>query len=203
MSFKETLKNDFSSRTLVLIPIMIAINMAIGQIVSLIKLPIFLDSIGTVFIALLCGPWVGLLTGFLTNIIWGMITSPVAAAFSPVAAVIGLAAGFCASAGLFRNWWKVILSGIIIGAAASITAIPIRVYMFGGITGSGADFVTAYLLALGKDLFSSVIATVLISNIPDKIVTALIAWLLILGLSERFKARFPRTASIIKSNKTE
>jgi preprotein translocase subunit SecY len=38
--------------------------------------------------------------------------------------------------------------------------------MFGGITGSGADFVTAYLLATGRDLFGAVIITVAQRRIP-------------------------------------
>ena len=48
--------------TWVLIPVAIAINIAIGQIVVLLKLPVFLDSIGTVLVAALCGPWLCALT---------------------------------------------------------------------------------------------------------------------------------------------
>ncbi|MBK6793312.1 MAG: hypothetical protein IPG80_12440 [Anaerolineales bacterium] len=51
--------------TWVLIPIAIAINVAVGQIVLVLKLPVFLDSIGTVLVAVLCGPWAGALTGAL------------------------------------------------------------------------------------------------------------------------------------------
>ena len=42
--------------TWVLIPVAIAINIAIGQIVVLLKLPVFLDSIGTVLVAALSVP---------------------------------------------------------------------------------------------------------------------------------------------------
>ncbi len=44
-----------SSRTLTLIVFSIAINMVIGQLSSMLKLPIFLDSIGTLICALLAG----------------------------------------------------------------------------------------------------------------------------------------------------
>lgn len=198
MSLKEQLKKDFSTFTLALIAVAIVLNIVIGQIVSLLKLPIFLDSIGTLLVALVAGPWAGGLTGLLTNLIWGLITDPVAAAFAPVAMVIGIAAGLCAKYGLFKKWWGVIISGVIITVALSIIAIPIRVYMFGGITGSGADFITAYLLATGKDLFSAVIITVITDNLLDKIVSAFLAWFIVKGLPKRFISRTPRANAVLE-----
>ena len=80
----------FSTRTLTLMSAGIAINMVLGQIASMLKLPIFLDSIGTIIVALLAGPIAALVAGLTTNLIWGLLTSPIAAAFAPVAAIIGL-----------------------------------------------------------------------------------------------------------------
>lgn len=196
MSLKEQLKKDFSTLTLALMAVAIVLNIVLGQLVSLLKLPIFLDSIGTVLVALLAGPWAGGLTGLLTNLIWGLISDPVAAAFAPVAMIIGIVAGLCAKYGLFKKWWQAILSGAIITVALSFVAIPIRVYMFGGVTGSGADFVVAYLLATGKDLFSAVLITVISNNLVDKVVTALLAWGIVKGLPRRFTARFPRASAV-------
>lgn len=70
------LKKDFNTMTWVLIPVAIAINVAIGQIVVLLRLPLYLDSIGTVLVGALCGPAAGLLTGMLSNIIWGLAVDP-------------------------------------------------------------------------------------------------------------------------------
>ena len=197
MSLKEQLKKDFSTLTLALMAVAIVLNIVLGQVVSLLKLPIFLDSIGTVLVALLAGPWAGGLTGLLTNLIWGLISDPVAAAFAPVAMVIGIVAGLCAKYGLFKKWWQAIISGAIITLALSIVAIPIRVYMFGGLTGSGADFIIAYLLATGRDLFSAVVFTVITDNLIDKVVTALLAWGIVKGLPRRFTSRFPRASAVI------
>lgn len=197
MSLTQQLKKDFSTLTLALMAVAIVLNIVLGQVVSLLKLPIFLDSIGTVLVALLAGPWAGGLTGLLTNLIWGLISDPVAAAFAPVAMIIGIVAGLCAKYGLFKKWWQAIISGAIITLALSIIAIPIRVYMFGGVTGSGADFITAYLLATGRDLFSAVIITVITDNLIDKVVTALLAWGIVKGLPRRFTSRFPRASAVI------
>ncbi len=65
-----------------LIVISIAINMIGGQLASMVKLPIFLDSIGTLISAVLLGPVIGMLTGLLTNLLWGLLTDPIAAAFA-------------------------------------------------------------------------------------------------------------------------
>lgn len=197
MKLGERLKKDFSTITLVLIPVAIVLNIVVGQLVSLLNLPVFLDSIGTVLVALLAGPWAGGLTGLLSNLIWGLVSDPVAAAFAPVAMVIGIVAGLCARWGLFRKWWQALISGAIISIALSFVAVPIRVYMFGGVTGSGADFITAYLLAVGRDLFGSVIITVITSNLIDKVVTALLAWGIVKALPRRFIARFPRSEAVV------
>jgi len=199
MNLSKRMKEDFTTTTIVLMSIAIVINIVAGQLVSMLKLPIFLDSIGTVLIGLLAGPWAGGLTGLLTNLIWGMLTSPVAAAFSPVAMAIGIVAGLCAKYGMFKTWWLALISGVIIAVFNAIVAVPIRLYMFGGITGSGADFITSYMLALGKDLFGSVVVTVFTSNLIDKVVTAVLAWGIVKALPQRTTARLPRAKSIVSA----
>ena len=74
----DKIKSNFNTQTWVLIPIAIAINLAIGQIVLVLKLPVFLDSIGTVMVGVLCGPWAGALTGALSNTIAGIALDPAA-----------------------------------------------------------------------------------------------------------------------------
>lgn len=196
MSFTERIKQDFTTITLTLIPVAIVLNIVVGQIAGALNLPVFLDSIGTMLVALLAGPWVAGLTGLLSNLIWGLISSPTAAAFAPVAMVIGLVAGLLARIGLFRHWWQAVISGAIIAVALSFVAVPIRVYLFGGVTGSGADFFTGYLLAVGRDLFGAVLITVISSNLLDKIVTAVLAWLIVKSLPNRFSTRFPRAEAV-------
>jgi hypothetical protein len=98
---------DLSTATLTLIPVAIAINIAVGSIAVALRLPIYLDSIGTVLVGVLAGPWAGALTGLLSNLIWSLLpvpggAGPVAAFFAPVAGVIGLMAGFWGTRGVFR-----------------------------------------------------------------------------------------------------
>ncbi|HHQ4732125.1 ECF transporter S component [Aeromonas veronii] len=188
--------SKLSSYNLAFMVICIAINMVAGQAVSMLKFPIFLDSIGTVLCAILAGPWMAIATGLLTNLLWGLLTGPIAAAFAPVAMMIGLSAGLLARAGWFNNLPKVVVSSVVITLALTLVAIPIRSYLFGGATGSGADFVVAYLHAMGSDLQESVAVTVLGTNLLDKLLTVLIAWGLVRRLPQRTLRHFPQMAAV-------
>lgn len=182
---------DFNTLTWVLIPVAVALNIGIGQIVLLLKLPVYLDSIGTVLVGVICGPWAGALTGALSNTVAGFIFDPSWWPWIPVAAAIGFTAGICAHYGLFKSWWKVVLTGFLIALAATIVGSPINV-LLGGITASGSSIITAFLLQSGRGILESVLTTNFIVEPIDKIATSLLAFAIIDGLSTRFLARFPR-----------
>ena len=98
---------DLSTATLSLMAVAIAINVVVGSLTVALRLPLYMDSIGTILVGALAGPWAGALTGVLANILWSFLpipggAGPVAAFFAPVAAVIGLMAGFWASQGVFQ-----------------------------------------------------------------------------------------------------
>jgi energy-coupling factor transport system substrate-specific component len=192
----NSIKKDFNTMTWVLIPVAIAINVVMGEIVALLKLPVYLDSIGTVLVAALCGPWAGALTGALSNLIWGLLIDPNALPWWPVAFFIGFVAGWCARAGLFKSWWKVIITGFLVALTAALVSTPIAVYLYGGITASGSSFITAYLLQTGQSLLPAVLITNNVVEPFDKISTCLLAFAIIQGLSTRFLARFPRPENV-------
>ena len=58
------------------IAIAICINFVGGQIALLFKLPIYLDSIGTVLTAIVLGPIYGMLPNVLSGLLMGMTFSP-------------------------------------------------------------------------------------------------------------------------------
>ncbi len=108
-----------------LIPIAIAINIVLGQTVaSVLKVPIYLDSIGTILVAVLAGPIPGLVTGLLANLVWTYVLpapfhSDFAAPFAVVAAWIGFFAGLVAQFGFFRSrpnssWGQVALAALVV-----------------------------------------------------------------------------------------
>ena len=62
---------------LVLIPAAIGINYVAKLFASVLKLPLWLGTLGTCISACLAGPIVGGIAGFLTNIIYGLTIDPV------------------------------------------------------------------------------------------------------------------------------
>ena len=89
----DKIKKDFNTMTWVLIPVAIAINIAIGQIVVLLKLPVFWIRIGTVLVGVFAVRGQVRCHGALSNIIWGFAFNPNAFPWWPVAFFIGLVAG--------------------------------------------------------------------------------------------------------------
>jgi energy-coupling factor transport system substrate-specific component len=186
------LRKEFTTYSIALIAVAIAINIGGGQVPRLLGLPLYLDSIGTVLVAVLVGPWAGALTGFLSNVVWTVTgLFPQAIFWAPVAAVIGYMAGVFGLNGWFKDWWKVSLGGLITGVVAALLSAPIAAYVFGGVTGSaGTDAVVAAFRAAGYDALFSNVAQGTMSDPLDKLITFLVVWAVILGLPQRLKARF-------------
>ncbi len=118
---------QFTTRTLILMPVAIALNIILGQTVAAaLKIPIYLDSIGTILVGVLAGPLAGAATGFLANILWAYVIPPPfqyppAAAFAIVAAVIGLLAGVAGGLGglrprIGRPVGQLVIGGVITAA---------------------------------------------------------------------------------------
>lgn len=171
----EKIRKDFSALAWVLIPIAIGINGATGWIVAKLDLPIYLDTIGTIGMAVLAGPWVGALTGLLTNIILGAF-SPGFIPYWPVPVAIGLVAGFCANAGMFKHGWKVVLVGIFVAITAAILSTLIAQKIYGG----GPISVFYFL----------------VEEPADKIATVLIVFFITRVIPKRLIAYLPRPENI-------
>jgi energy-coupling factor transport system substrate-specific component len=185
-------RKEFSTYSIALIAVAIAINIGAGQIPRAVGLPLYLDSIGTVLVAVLVGPWAGAVTGFLANTVWtfsGLF--PQAIAWAGVAAIIGALAGVFGKSGWMKEWWRAGLAGIITGVVAAILSAPIAAYVFGGVTGNaGTDAIVAAWRASGLDALFSNVAQGTMSDPLDKAVTFLIVWAVLLALPLRLKARF-------------
>ena len=183
-------KANLNLMTILLIPIGIGINYVGGQIALLLKLPVYIDVIGTILVGALAGPLLGALTGLVTNLIIG-ITNPVYFPYAIVSVAIGLAAGFAAKKKWFTNWKGVIITAILIWAVALITSPPITVYVYGGATGDGAGLITSFLVATGKELWNAVFTSTIITETIDKFISVIVAFLIIKAIPDRNLLQFP------------
>jgi hypothetical protein len=99
---------QFTTRVIVMMPIAIAINIVLGYTVqSVLKLPIYVDSIGTILVGCVAGPLPGAITGILSNLIWqyapGIGAGSSIGPFAVTAGVIGFMAGIWGYLGVFRS----------------------------------------------------------------------------------------------------
>jgi hypothetical protein len=132
-----SIASQFDTRTIVLMPIAVAINIILGATVAnALKLPIYLDSIGTILVGALAGPVAGALTGFLTNTLWTYVVPPPfqngpAAAFGIVAVVIGVLAGLAGRAGWLRPRLNRSTAELVIGGLIALAiVIGLGVYAY-------------------------------------------------------------------------
>jgi hypothetical protein len=124
---------QFSTRVITLMPVAIAINVVLGYTVqTALKLPIYLDSIGTIVVGVLAGPIAGAITGILSNLILQYapgIGGGTIGAFWPVAAVIGLLAGVWGRLGVYRprpaTGSQLLLAALVGAGIVVIVAVPI------------------------------------------------------------------------------
>lgn len=135
---------DLSTAVLSLMAVAIAVNITVGSLTAALRLPVYLDSIGTVLVGALAGPWAGALTGLLSNLVWSLLpipggAGPTTAFFAPVAAVIGLMAGFWASRGIFQLDPDDARIGGFLALAFGIGAAAVAMLVVQGTIGFGFD----------------------------------------------------------------
>lgn len=189
--FAEELKMQFSTKSLVLIPIAVGINLIGGTLCSALKLPLFLDMIGTIVIACLSGPWVAALCGLLTNLFLALVANPVYLPYALVSVLCGLVTGYMVKAGLFKKIWGVILTWLVCTLVNVISASCITIFVFGGATGvTGTSVLTATLLAATKNIITSVLSSSMIENLLDKAIAFGIAYILVKKIPRRFMSQY-------------
>jgi len=129
----DWLSRQFPTRVIVLMPVAIAINIVLGAIVQQgLKLPIYLDSIGTILVGVLAGPLAGAATGILSNLIWQYapgIGGGTIGPFAITAGVIGLLAGVWGRLGVYRSrpasGTQLIGAAVVAAVLVILVVIPI------------------------------------------------------------------------------
>ena len=124
-----SLARQFTTRTILLMTVGIGVNVILGQTVaSALKIPIYLDSIGTILVGVLCGPVAGAVTGGLGNVLWSYVIPPPfqyqpAAAFAITAVAIGVIAGLAGRAGFLRPRPNRSTGELLAGGAVTVVLV--------------------------------------------------------------------------------
>ena len=167
-----------------LVPVAAALNIVGGYINTALKLPIFLDMIGTAVVAIVLGPWWGALVGAVTNIVNSFISGPISLPFAACNVIGALVWGYAHQWGWMKKTWSFFLVNIAVAFFVSLTAVPIYVFVFGGATGHFADMMTAAFLGMGQNLLVSVFSSNILVSLADKIIAGFVALAIIEALPE-------------------
>ncbi len=167
----------------------VVLNLVLGTAVGMLQIPlIFLDTLGTILGGALFGPLAGVLIGLTTNVVQGFLTNPRDIPFALVNMAIGLLVGLTARRVRF-TLPVAILTGLVLAVAAPLIGTPIAVWIYGGLTGGGTDFLVLWLRASGQSVFTATFIPRITGNLIDKVACCLLVALILPKLPPAWLAR--------------
>ncbi|MGB4660283.1 MAG: CD3073 family putative ECF transporter S component [Mobilitalea sp.] len=178
--------------------IAVAMNIVLGIMTSALKLPFYLDTLGTVLTAVLIGPLPGVIVGALTNIITGFLYSIQDIPFLLVNVAVALVTGFMAKKFKY-TLVTAIACGLILSVVCPLIGTPIGIFIYGGLTGTVSDVIVLALKSSGSSIFAASFIAKIGNNLLDKVGTCLIVYAMIKYLPVNMKNTL-RTYSV-KTNK--
>jgi len=176
---------------LIIVGFAIALNI-VGSFIALnLKLPIYLDSIGTIMSAAILGPIYGVVTGLLGSIVSGITFDMYSLYFAPVQILIGLLSGIMFKKGLMKGL-KMPLGVFIVTLFSSTAGAVIAAYVFGGVTSSGSSYIVVFLSNLGVNKVVSVFIVQFLTDYLDKFTASAIVVSATLAIPSTIKQKLVR-----------
>ena len=159
-----------NNKKIIFIGLAIAINLVGGFIALTLKLPIYIDTIGTILVSILFGPISGAMVGGLSSIFNAVTFDPISFYFMPVQIIVGLSTGMLFKEQKFKGV-KSIISIILVTVLGSAAAAVIASFVFEGVTSSGSSILVAILKNSGMSIITSVFSTQIFTDLLDKAVS--------------------------------
>lgn len=186
MNKKNIWALKLNTAALVLIPAAVGINYIGKLFAGLLKLPLWLDAIGTVLAALLAGPVVGAICGAINNIIYGLTMDPISFVYALSSIGIGIAVGVLARLDKAKGIKGILVLGAVVTVVSVVISTPINMIFWGGQTGNvWGDAVFAWGIANNMPAFLASALDELVVDIPDKFATIFISYAIFKGLPQR------------------
>lgn len=164
------------------------INVAGGQLALTLRLPVYLDSIGTILAGIWMGPVFGMVPNLVSGVILGLTTDVYSLYFAPVGMMTGFMAGL-AGRRCSLNKKSLFLPALAITVPGTVISSLICAVLFGGITSSGS--ITVQLLAktpLG--MTASVFVVQIVTDYLDRLISLFAAVCLLQALPSDLKNRW-------------
>ncbi|MCR5664639.1 MAG: HD domain-containing protein [Oscillospiraceae bacterium] len=174
------------SALLAVILLCITVNFLGDRLAAALRLPLFLDSMGTVFAAALCGYIPGIAVGFLSNLLSGIFDSSMIY-YCSINVLLALASAFFAEKGFFRR-----LPGLL-GVVAVLALIGggigsvLTWFLNGSTIGHSSSTFLQEALRPGAPSFLTQLSADLLMNLADKLLSVIPAALALRFLPQRLR----------------
>lgn len=199
MSNKNMWSFKLTTASLVLIPAAVGINYIGKLFAGVLKLPLWLDAIGTVLASMLAGPIVGAIAGAINNIIYGLTMDPISFIYALTSIAIGITVGIVSYKGMLKSIGQAFIAGLIVAIVAAVVSTPINIGFWGGQTGNvWGDALYAYLIANNFPVWIASFLDELVVDVPDKIATVVIGYAIFKGLPKKLTVMFNNEGEIEK-----
>ena len=177
---KNLFKTKFDVAVIVLIPACIGINYLGKLFASVLKLPLWLDSIGTCIGGCLGGPIIGAICGAANNLIYGFSAGDnITLIYALTSLGIGAAVGIMAR------------------LAAVVISTPLNVLFWGGTTGNvWGDAVFAATQAANMPVFLGSLLDEVVVDVPDKLITLIVVFFILKGLPNKLTTLYEANSEI-------
>lgn len=189
---KRIFKTKFNAACFVLIPVCIGINYVGKLFASLLKLPLWLDSIGTCIGGVLGGPVIGGICGAANNLIYGLTTGDsITLIYALTSFGIGVTVGIMARLGRMKTFPGALLTAVAAGLTAVVISTPLNIIFWGGMTGNvWGDAVFAWSQAGKLPVFFGSFLDEVIVDVPDKLITLLLVFAIVKNLPKKLTSLY-------------
>ena len=191
-------RTKFDAAVIVLIPACIGINYLGKLFAQLLKLPLWLDSIGTCIGGCLGGPVIGAICGAANNLIYGFTTGDsITLVYAMTSLGIGVAAGIMARLGFMESFPKALLTAVAAGVTAVVISTPLNIIFWGGTTGNvWGDAAFAATQAAGMPVALGSLIDEVVVDVPDKLITLIVVFFILKGLPKKLTSLYDAEAKV-------
>ncbi len=163
-------KREISVYHLCLVGMAVVMNVAGAQLALTFRLPIYLDSIGTVMAGAMLGPFYGMIPSLLSGVALGMTIDIYSLYFAPSGMLVGLMAGLVWKMHLAekgRMW----LAAVLVAIPGTFVSSVICAVVFNGITSSGSMILVQLLARTPIGMTASIFLVQVVTEYADRLIS--------------------------------
>jgi signal transduction histidine kinase len=156
------------------------LNLLLSNLVVKLKLPLYLDNVGSILVAALAGALPGMFVGFLTNLINSLNNDPLSMYYGILTAVIAFLAAQFSPRGYFKTLRGCALATVCFAFIGGGIGSCMTWYLYGGGIGAGVSApLAAAFASWGLPDFVAQLLADLLLDVPDKYITVLCVYFLL------------------------